>query len=89
MERESLISRVNGETMICGRLALPSLSELRERLQSHKHARGKISVEEVVEDIQTLHTDVTHAGSLFQVASQQRLPALSTLACGIPHLDEA
>ena len=59
--------------MICGRLALPSLSELRERVQSHKHARGKISVEEVVEDIQTLHTDVTHGGSPFQVASQFNL----------------
>ena len=73
IEGVTLTSRVNGRVMVCGQLETPSLAELRERVRSDERGRGKISVREVVGDVQTLHADVSHAGSLFQVASQFNL----------------
>jgi hypothetical protein len=49
------------------------LAELRERVHASGHKSGKISVREVVANVQHLHTDVSNAGSLFQVASQFNL----------------
>jgi hypothetical protein len=73
VDGEILKSRVNGRAMACGRLETPSLEELRERVRSSGHAVGKISVREVVANVQSLHVDESNAGSLFQVASQFNL----------------
>jgi hypothetical protein len=73
VDGEKLRSRVNGKILTCGQLEVPSLAELRERVQSNKHETGKLSVREVVANVQSLHTDETNAGSLFQVASQFNL----------------
>jgi hypothetical protein len=54
-------------------LETPTLAELRERVHASGHKSGKISVREVVANVQHLHTDVSNAGSLFQVASQFNL----------------
>jgi hypothetical protein len=59
--------------MVCGRLETPSLAELRERVRSDARGGGNLSVREVVADVQALHADVSHAGALFQVASQFNL----------------
>jgi hypothetical protein len=54
-------------------LETPSLAELRERVHASGHKVGKITVREVVANVQHLHTNVSNAGSLFQVASQFNL----------------
>lgn len=68
-----LKSHVNGKVLVCGELETPSLAELRERVRSDVRQVGKISVREVVADVQQLHADEANAGSLFQVASQFNL----------------
>jgi hypothetical protein len=73
VEGEVLKSHVNGKVLVCGQLETPSLAELRERVQSSGHESGKISVREVVANVQHLHTDESNANSLFQVASQFNL----------------
>jgi len=73
VDGEMLKSRVNGKSMTCGRLETPSLAELRERVRGNKCEAGRISVREVVANVQSLHTDESLAGSLFQVASQFNL----------------
>jgi hypothetical protein len=73
LDGETLTSSVNGNVMVCGRLETPSLADLRERVRSAGRVEGHISIREVVANVQALHTDVSNAGSLFQVASQFNL----------------
>src|ERR1700736_491423 len=73
VDGETLKSYVNGKVMTCGRLEIPSLSELRERVGSSVNDVGKMKVREGVGNVQSLHEDVSNAGSLFQVASQFNL----------------
>lgn len=68
-----LKSRVNEKELLCGQLETPTLAELRARVQANKHKSGKISVREVVANVQHLHTSAANAGALFQVASQFNL----------------
>ena len=68
-----LKSRVNGKEYIYGKLETLSLGELRERVNLEKSISGKISVSEVIADVQQLHADKANANSLFQVASQFNL----------------
>ncbi|WP_392482363.1 hypothetical protein [Nostoc sp. C110] len=68
-----LKSRVNGKVMVCGQLETPSLAELRERVHSSGYEVGKISVREIVANVQYLHINESNADSLFQVASQFNL----------------
>ena len=65
-------SLVNNQTFITGKLATPSLAELRQRVKDIE-LTGKPSLQEVIADVQTLHTDPANAGALFQVASQFNL----------------
>jgi hypothetical protein len=73
VEGNALKSQVNGRVLICGELEMPSLAELRERVHANGHTVGKLSVREVVANVQDLHTNESNAGSLFQVASQFNL----------------
>jgi hypothetical protein len=73
LEGKTLRSLVNGRTLECGQLEIPSLGELRDRVQSSGYRPGKISVREEVADVRRLHADARNAGSLFQVASQFNL----------------
>ncbi|MBD2524658.1 hypothetical protein [Nostoc sp. FACHB-133] len=68
-----LKSHVNGKVMVCGQLETPSLAELRERVHSSGYEVGKISVREIVANVQHLHINESNADSLFQVASQFNL----------------
>jgi hypothetical protein len=65
-----LTSRANGRRMRHGRFETPSLAELRQRAAEDDGIAGRLSVREIVADSQSLHTDPTNAGALFQVASQ-------------------
>jgi hypothetical protein len=73
VDGNALKSHINGKVFVCGELEIPSLAELRERVHSSGHKVGKISVREVVANVQHLHTDQSNAASLFQVASQFNL----------------
>ncbi|MBE8987563.1 hypothetical protein [Nostoc sp. LEGE 12450] len=68
-----LKSHVNGKVMVCGQLETPSLAELRERVYASGYQVGKISVREIVANVQHLHINESNADALFQVASQFNL----------------
>ena len=68
-----LKSYINGKEYVCGLLEVPSLTELRNRVKNNGYQTEKISVREVVADVQQLHIEGSNAGSLFQVASQFNL----------------
>ena len=66
----TLESHANGAVFEAGELSTPSLGDLRERVESTAATAGRISVREVVANVQQLHVDHANAGSLCQVASQ-------------------
>lgn len=68
-----LRSHVNGLEYVCGLLETPSLSELRDRVNHIEINSGKISISEVVTDVQKLLLEKSNSGSFFQVASQFNL----------------
>lgn len=68
-----LKSHVNGKSWVFGQVETPTLAALRERVHASGYKGGKISVREVVANVQYLHTNTANAGSLFQVASQFNL----------------
>lgn len=70
---DSMTSRVNGRSMICGRLETPSLAELRSLAQQVPISSGNLKVSEVTGDVKLLHADAANAGALLQVASQFNL----------------
>lgn len=72
LDGETLVSRVNGRRMACGRLEIAALSDLRQRAQSAEGG-GRLTLREVLADVQALHADPANAGALFQVASQFNL----------------
>ncbi|PSB39339.1 hypothetical protein C7B81_01445 [Aphanothece cf. minutissima CCALA 015] len=73
LEGECLRSHANGRILVCGRLETPSLAELRERVASIGYPSGKLTVRELVANVQHLHADELNANALFQVASQFNL----------------
>jgi hypothetical protein len=73
VDGDVLKSLINGRSMICGRLEIPSLAELRARVQASKYPTGKISLREVVANVQDLHIETSNTNALFQVASQFNL----------------
>jgi hypothetical protein len=73
VEGNLLTSTLNGRSFICGYLEMPRLSELRKRVLSAQLDMGKLSVCEVVANVQDLHCDPANKDSLFQVASQFNL----------------
>ncbi len=73
VDGQTLTSHANGKVLVYGQLETPTLAELRERVHASGYKSGRISVREVVADVQRLHTDASNAGALFQVASQFNL----------------
>jgi hypothetical protein len=73
VDGEMLKSQVNGKAMVYGRLETPSLAELRERVRTINYKEGKISLREIVANVQNLHIDQINSNALFQVASQFNL----------------
>lgn len=68
-----LRSLANGQSWIWGELQFARLSDLRQQARSLNRPAARISVSEVVADVQRLHRDKTNAGAMFQVASQFNL----------------
>jgi hypothetical protein len=73
IEGETLKSLINGKSLVCGRLETPTLGELRQRVNSSNYKTGRISLKEIVANVQDLHTNESNANALFQVASQFNL----------------
>jgi hypothetical protein len=71
-----MTSTVNGKRFFHGRLETPSLAELRERIRrvsQEKKQKGRLTLSEVVANVQDLHLNPGNTGALFQVASQFNL----------------
>jgi hypothetical protein len=68
-----MISLVNGRTMTCGTLHMPSLAELRQQVNAAQPTQGKTIVREVIANVQQLHKNADNHQALFQVASQFNL----------------
>ncbi len=73
VDGQVLKSHVNGKTLVCGELEIPSLADLRQRVQASGYETGTLTVREVVANVQHLHTNEANADALFQVASQFNL----------------
>jgi len=71
VEGAELVSTVNGTRYGIGELTLPTLAELRQRVNTARGQRSSVSG--IVGDARTLHSDPQFAGALFQVASQFNL----------------
>jgi len=74
MEGEWLVCHETGKRWRAGSLSTPSLGQLRTKAQAIQPAAGqRLTVSQIVSDVQSLHADPSNAGSLFQVASQFNL----------------
>jgi hypothetical protein len=73
IEGNKMTSKVNGETYQFGKLEIPTLRELRERVETLDYPidGDKISVKEVLGDVQALHA--SNPNATFQAASQFNL----------------
>lgn len=67
-EGNKLVSAANGKRYGIGELTLPTLAELRGRVDPRRGRRTSVSA--VIGDARALHSDPQYAGALFQVASQ-------------------
>ena len=71
VEGDELVSTVNGKRYGIGELTLPTLAELRARVNPARGQRSSARV--LVGDVGRLHSDPEFEGALFQVASQFNL----------------
>ncbi len=71
IEGEELVSTANGERYGIGTLSVPTLAELRSRVELPE--RGRSTVGHVIGDARALHSEPEFEGALFQVASQFNL----------------
>ncbi len=78
----------NGRRLVCGRLEIPTLAELRSQRAAltqdlpartvSKPGVQTLRIREQVADVRQLHADAANAGALFQVASQFNLLEMSS-----------
>jgi hypothetical protein len=71
LEGDELVSTVNGRRYGVGELTLPTLADLRARVNPVRGQRSSVQV--LVGDVRALHSDPELEGALFQVASQFNL----------------
>ena len=69
----TLKSRVNGKIFSHGILEIPNLEELRNQILLSEIPTGKLTVSEIIENVQHLHRNKSNENALFQVASQFNL----------------
>ena len=67
----------SGKRCAFGRLETPTLAELRAKVDALKPTTGRLTLREVVDNVQSLHADPINANALFQVASQFNLLEMS------------
>lgn len=68
VEGEELVSQVNGKRYGIGQFSLPTLAELRARVNPHREQRSSVTA--VIGEARSMHSDPRLAGALFQAASQ-------------------
>lgn len=68
VDGSELVSSANGRRYGIGELTLPTLDELRERVDTGRGQQTTVSA--IIGDARELHSDPQYAGALFQVASQ-------------------
>jgi hypothetical protein len=73
IKNDKLISKINQAAYTYGQLEISTLEKLKEQYSSPLGYHSKITVSEVIADIQTLHKAKENNGALFQVASQFNL----------------
>lgn len=73
IEGETLHSTVNGKSYQFGKLATPSLAQLRKRAAASSSLNGQIKVSEIVADAQLIHVMTENKGAMIQAASQFNL----------------
>ncbi len=71
VEGDELVSTVNDKRYGIGHLSMPTLTELRSRLNVQGNQRSTVRC--LIGDARALHSDREFAGALFQVASQFNL----------------
>lgn len=72
IDKENLISKVNGKSFQYGTLEIPTLKELKDQSPSRIY-KSSISVNEIVGNVQEIHCDPHNRNALFQAASQFNL----------------
>lgn len=72
IDKENLISKVNGKSFQYGTLEIPTLKELKDQSPSGIY-KSSISVNEIVGNVQEIHCDPQNRNALFQAASQFNL----------------
>lgn len=73
IEDDYLVSMVNGRKFSFGSLQIPTLKELKQTSPPREIYKDKISVEEIVADVQELHCESENTNAVFQAASQFNL----------------
>lgn len=72
LDGQSLVSEVNGKSYQFGTLEIPTLKDLKEQ-SPLGICKGKISLNELVGNVQEIHCDPQNKNALFQAASQFNL----------------
>lgn len=70
---DKMTSKINGKTYTCGRLEVPTLESLRETAPPKDKYSGRLSIAEIVGNVQELHKKPNNEGAIFQAASQFNL----------------
>lgn len=73
VEGNSLYSRANKRSFQFGSLQIPTLKTLKEEAPPSEIFKDKISISEIVANVQQLHCDSNNRNALFQAASQFNL----------------
>lgn len=73
IEGDSFVSKVNNKKFTFGTLQIPTLKELKKICPPREIYKDRISIEEIVADVQELHCQIENSDSLFQAASQFNL----------------
>jgi len=68
-----LTSNINGRSYDCGKLEIPTLAVLKSSVRAPETYSSRISVREMVGNVQHLHALPENEGALFQAASQFNL----------------
>src|ERR1700677_3537359 len=71
VESDEVVSTVNGQRYGIGELTLPTLAQLRGRVNPTGRQRSSVGI--VTGDVRALHADPALEGAVFQVASQFNL----------------
>jgi hypothetical protein len=73
LKGEHMISLVNHRKFRHGRLQVVGLADLKQSCIPTEQYDGKLSIKEIIADVQQLHKDPANQGAMFQAASQFNL----------------